>query len=155
MRVKSGRNDDQVGAGFLQCRKDAGLERFAKMVAAVIGRQRGIEDIALAGFAQCACARIKRHLVRRAVDHAVVIIEDVLRAIAVVHVPVNDRHPLGAIGLLRVPCRDGRLVEQAEAHGGVFLGMVAGRPGCDKGVVGFLFEHRIDGSDGAADRNQR
>jgi hypothetical protein len=70
------------------------------------------------------------------------------------HVPVDDRHPFGAIGFLRMPRGDRRLVEQAEPHGGVLLGMVAGRSGCHKGIVGFLAEHCIHRRHCATDRDQ-
>ena len=59
---------------------------------------------------------IERHLVGRAVEHARIVPEDVLGAVAVVDVPVDDRDALGAVRRLRVARRDGGVVEEAEAH---------------------------------------
>ncbi len=42
--------------------------------------------------------------------------EHVAGAVAVVHVPVNDHHPLKAPGIERVARGNGDVVEQAEAH---------------------------------------
>lgn len=45
-----------------------------------------------------------------------------------VHVPVNNCHPLQSIRVLCLPCSDGDVVEVAEAHGPVAFGVVPRRP---------------------------
>ena len=94
-----------------------------------------------------------------AIEHVGIGPEDVLRAVAVMHVEIDDRHPLGVIALARVIGGDGRLVEEAEAHGAVLLGMVAGRAHGAEGILGLGAEHRIDGGGrsphGAQGRLQR
>lgn len=67
--------------------------------------------------------------VDREVEHAAVLVEHLLRAVAVVHVPVDDQH-LADLGqpLPQQPRRDRDGVEEAEAHRLVGLGVVAGRP---------------------------
>ena len=128
MRVEAGRNDDQVRREVAQPRQDRALDRLAEPVAAVARRERRIDDrVARAAFGQRAGAGIKRHLVGRAVHHARVVPEDVLAAVAVVHVEVDDRDVFGAVGGLRVARSDRRVIEQAEAHRGCGLGMMAGR----------------------------
>jgi hypothetical protein len=64
-------------------------------------------------------------LVDACVDHLVRGLEDLLGAVAVVYVPVEDQDALGAGGK-RVSGRDGDVVEQAEAHRPVALGVVPG-----------------------------
>ena len=67
--------------------------------------------------------------------HAFVVPEDVLRAVAVVDVEIDDGDALGAMRGLRVARGDRRVVEEAEAHRGRDFGVVAGRPRRDEGVV--------------------
>ena len=54
--------------------------------------------------------------------------EDVVRAVAVVHVEVEDHHALRVPAIERVAGADRDAVEQAEAHRAVDLGVVPGRP---------------------------
>ena len=67
--------------------------------------------------------------------HASVVPEDVLRAVAVVDVEIDDGDALGAMGGLGVAGGDRRVVEEAEAHRRRRLGVVAGRPRGDESVV--------------------
>ena len=46
------------------------------------------------------------------------VVERGLRAVAVVHVPVDDRHALAAL-FEELRSRDGDVVEQTEAHGSI------------------------------------
>ena len=52
------------------------------------------------------------------------------------HVEVDDRHAFRPVHRLRVPGRDRHVVEEAEAHRGRALGMVAGRAGAHEGIGG-------------------
>ena len=61
-------------------------------------------------------------------EHRVVAAEDRLRAVAVVHVVVDDRDPREPELRLRVARRDRHVVEHAEAHRAVGERVVAGRP---------------------------
>ena len=67
----------------------------------------------------------------RDVEHVGVVPEDVLGAVPVVHVPVDDEDPL-AEGRARRR-GDGHVVDEAEAHGPVGGGVMAGRPDGDEG----------------------
>lgn len=51
MRVKTGGDEDEVRRKIGDCRQNPRFERFAKMVAAGIGRKRRVDDVVLyAGF---------------------------------------------------------------------------------------------------------
>ena len=155
MRVEPGRDDDEVGPEALEPRQDRGLERLAEDVAAVAGPQRRIDDgVAVAALGDGAGAGIERHLVGRAVHHRAVAPEDVLRAVAVMDVPVDDRDALGAMRLLRVPGGDRGIVEEAEPHGAGALGVMAGRAHRREGVPGPPRHHLVDGLHGGADAAQ-
>ena len=69
----------------------------------------------------------QRHLVGRGVEHARIVEEDVLRAIAVMHVEIDDGDALGAELALRLARHDGDGVDEAEPHRPLALGVVAGR----------------------------
>ena len=81
--------------------------------------------------------------------------EDVLRAVAVMHVEIDDGRALEPVALLRVARRDRGVVEQAEAHRPRRLGVVAGRAHGDEGVRRLLVHHLVDREHGAADAAQR
>lgn len=51
---------------------------------------------------------------RRAEQHRRIVPEDVLRAVAVVHVPIDDRHALGPMPALGVAGGDGGVVEETK-----------------------------------------
>ena len=69
----------------------------------------------LALLVRAAAARVERPLVKRDEEDGVVVPEDLLRSVAVVDVPVDDRDALDQLGL-RGPRRDRDVVEEAEAH---------------------------------------
>ena len=70
---------------------------------------------------------IQRRLVDRDEQHARIGVEDLVGPVAVVDVPVEDQHPLGAVRVARPPRGDRDVVEEAEAHRLRGLRVVAGR----------------------------
>ena len=72
----------------------------------------------------------------RAIEEIAVRPENVLGAVAVMDVEIDDRHPLGIMADAGMECGDGGIVEQAETHGAAGFGMVAGRADGAEGVVG-------------------
>ena len=111
--------------------------------------------LCVAGLDDGAGAGKQRHLVGRAIHHRFVGPENLLRAVAVMHVEIDDRGARDAVLLLRVARRDGGVVEQAKAHRPRGLGVMAGRARGDEGVGRLFGQHLVDGEDGAADRAQR
>ena len=106
------------GAEGIERRQDhASCHRLAELRAAVAGAQRRVEDVARPRLLHRAGAGIERHLVGRAIEQIGIGPEDVLRAVAVVHVEVDHRHALGTMGGACVVGGDRGLVEEAEAHG--------------------------------------
>ncbi len=110
-------------------------------------RQRDVDDVADARLARVPGAGIERHLVRRGEQHAGVLVEDVLRAVAVVHVEVDDRHPVEPQRVQRVQRADGDVREQAEPHRPLALGMVAAGAHGAEGGADLARHHRLDGGD--------
>ena len=85
----------------------------------------GAEAAAAAGVVGEAGARVLRPLVRRGVEDVRLLVEDGLGAVAVVHVPVEDGDALA--GGVQHRGGDGDVVDEAEAHGAVARGVMAGR----------------------------
>jgi hypothetical protein len=88
-------------------------------------------------------------------EHRRVRVEDVVRAVAVMDVPVDDHDALHAQRRLRVPSGDGGVVEEAEAHGARDLGVVARRAQAGDARRGGSADERLDERHGAARRSQR
>ena len=74
------------------------------------------------------------------IEHRGVVVEDVLCAVPVVHVPVDDQHTLPVRVVLDPARPDRDVVEQAEAHcpgrGGVMTRWPGGHEGVGRGAVG-------------------
>ena len=73
----------------------------------------GKQVVAGAGFALGPRAGVKRHLVRRTIKYRGIVPENVLRAVAVVHVPIDDGDAVGLVPPLRIAGR----ISQASVNG--------------------------------------
>jgi len=119
VRVVSGRHEHDVGLEPLEEREHDPPERQAVALRPGPGRQRQVRGPAptragadLAGRAR---ARIERPLMERDQEDARIALERVLRPVAVVDVPVDDRDSPGAGGARRAS-RDRDVVQHAEPH---------------------------------------
>ncbi len=83
-------------------------------------------------------------------QHALVAGDDVLGAVAVMDVEVDDRDPLEAAHVERVARRNGDVVEEAEAHRVVARRVVAGRANGAEGVRDGTVDDRVGRRDGGA-----
>ena len=99
-------------------------------------------------------ARIERILVQRHVQHRRIGLEHVLRGVPVVDVVVDDRHAPDA-GRPRVCGGHRHVVEQAEAHGAVALGVMARRPHERQRALILAAQHALDHLDARSRREQR
>jgi hypothetical protein len=81
--------------------------------------------------------------------------EDLVGPVAVVDVPVEDQHALGAVRRRRMARRDRRVAEEAEAHRAVGLGVVARGTQRREAGGGLAGQQRVDERDAAAGRAQR
>ncbi len=91
------------------------------------------------------------------VEDVGVVVEHVLDAVAVVDVPVEDEDlaaEFRVVGLADLG-RDRHVVEEAEAHGCVVLGVVAGRADDGEGVLDGARDDALARLDGAAGRDER
>ena len=84
------------------------------------------------------------------VEDGVVLVEDVLRAVAVVIIEVDDEHAADAVDLLEIARGDGDVVEDAEAHAAVARCMMARRPNGTERILQAAGHHAVDGVQHAA-----
>ncbi len=99
MGVEARRDDDEIGTERLEARQDRDIEGFAKDLAAVAGVQGRIDDlIVLAAFAAGPGAGKERHLMGRTIHRLGVVPENLLGAIAVMDVEIDNSYAFGAMG---------------------------------------------------------
>jgi hypothetical protein len=91
----------------------------------------------------------------RAEHHARVLVERILGAVAVVHVEIQHRDPLQAVGGDRVRGADRDVVEDAEAHGLAARGVVPGRAHRAERAPRRARHHHVRGGDDRTRRAQR
>ena len=101
----------------------------------------------LAGLFPVAASGVVGIGVGRKEENIVPGVEGVLGAVAVMDVPVDDQDPTEPAGADEVLGRDGDVVEQAESHGPVALGVMAGRPDQGEGVADLAVQDIVGGFD--------
>ena len=77
-------------------------------------------------------------------EHIRISIKHVLRTIAMMHIPVSDKHTLHAMVLLSISCRHGDIVEYTEAHPYISTGMMTRRSDRTEGLTPTLPHHKIN-----------
>src|ERR1700722_1080754 len=161
--IEARRDQYEFGFYFFRRGQQLRLERAQNLLASGTRRERAIQRHALAlAFAALAArsgSRIPRRLMRAEEKHRSVGIENILRPVAVMDVPIGDEHAPGAMLLLGVACRDRDGVKDTEAHPAHRRGMMSRRPSNADGVRNPLFDdgvHRVQRSArGAQGRVQR
>ena len=152
MGVEAGGHEHPGGREPLDRRCHHLVDRRERGVTGGAGRKREVDRRPrrrrAAGLGGAAGAGIERRLMRRHVEHARVVPEDVLGAVAVVHVPIEDQHPFAPFGERGAGDRD--VVQQAEALAALPGRVVAGRAHRDEGRVGVAPIERVDRDEPAA-----
>ena len=90
----------------------------------------------------------------RGIEQARILLEDCLRAIAMVDVEVDDSDPVKTMNGAGLMGPDGHIVEDAESHGNACLGVMTGRAHRAEGIGDLTAGHRIHGGRKGACRAQ-
>src|SRR5689334_20214904 len=110
-------------------------------------RQGKVEDMRVDGI--CAAIRVEGMLERGAEENTFFIFKNIFRAIAMVHVKIDDRH---AIQMMHREClhhTDGHIVEKTKSHGTSTFRMMPRWSHITKGLSDCTFHdqiHTISGS---------
>jgi len=135
--IEAGRDQQEIRLEGLDGGEDALDIGGTHGAGAAAGGQGGVDDIADADEIRIAGARIERHLVARGIEHRAVVLENVLGAIAVMDVEIDDGDAACAKLALCFTGDDRDRVDEAEAHRPAALGMVAGRADGAEGISRF------------------
>ncbi len=73
-----------------------------------------------------------------------VLIENILRAVAVMDIPIDDEHAFGRMFVARISSGDGHVIEQTKAHAYCSAGVVAWRANDAEGILHFARKDGID-----------
>lgn len=146
-RIKAGGDEYEIGPELVHGRDQFLAERPQHLCMTGPGGQGPIQSCAAAaagpGFVRSPGAWIPGPLVYREEEHAAVGVEGVLRAVAVMDVPVDDRHLLHTMRFLRVARCDGHAVVDAKAHPSRGGGVVARRANSRERVPDFAAKDRV------------
>ena len=119
MRVEARAEQHQLRTAAFRGVGQHRLESREILTASGAELQRQVEDRAetfpFAGFFRIAGAGIKRGTMCREEMNLAVLVEDVLRAVAVMDVPIDDQDTPQSVRL-SLPSRDRDVVEQAKTH---------------------------------------
>src|SRR5215831_3401030 len=120
------------------------------MVVVVVpsGFHRYINGVSLAcslpPFGGPAGTGVVRKLVGAEKEDGRIVLETVLCGVAVMHIPVDDRHALQTVLFLNIASCNRYVIKKAEPHRPVCLGMVTGRPYRTKHMIDLLVQNGID-----------
>ena len=158
--VEAVRDDDEVGPEALERRDHDAFEGGDVGTTAAAARERDVDVGAGPGALAVVLdgTREEREaavLVERDREHAGIVVERALGAVAVVDVPVHDRHAREPARLAEVVRGDRDVAEEAEAHALARERVMAGRAHERVDVVGVAVEHGVAGRHDAARREQR
>src|SRR5215210_154012 len=132
MGVETGGDQDHLGPELAQHgQEDPGESRRIEVFPRARMQRhvrRETQPLSFPHLAGLAGPRVEGTLMRREVEHPTVAVEDVLGAVAVVHVPVQDSDPVEP-SREAVPGGDACVVREAETHPVVPPRVVAGRTG--------------------------
>ena len=133
MRIKAGADKNHLRRKTLQPRQPGPLNELTHRSATGVGRHWQVEQV---GRTRAAAALgVERVLEKTHHQNSLVARHNVFGAIAVVHIKIDNRHPLQAMALQRILGRNRHIVEKAKTHRPVMAGMVAGRTHGTKRVV--------------------
>jgi hypothetical protein len=131
VRIESRGNEQDV---WLELSQDRQHDLFEHNPVVLVGRAHFERKVdrpacarAISNLIGRSGSRIVGKLMRGDVQHVRIVLEDVLRAVPMVHVVIDDRDVAGP-ERFRVSGGDGDVVEETETHRPVVLGMVSGRP---------------------------
>src|SRR5687768_12971847 len=149
MGIKPGRNEEKVGFDLRRHIADRGFKNtilFGGRRKSFQWRvERGPQAPSLPRLTSRASTGIPRVLMHGEKVNARVRIEDSLRTIPVMNIPVDDRDTLDLfVFVLSVTGRHGDVVEQAESHRVLGRRVMSRRTSRDKRVVRLTLHHRVD-----------
>ncbi len=148
VRIESSGDDHQLRLELLGRRHQHLLKDGAILVVALSRFHRHIDreafPCATAPLRLAARAWIMWILMRAEKEDGGIVFETMLRAIAVMHVPIDNQHTGEAMLLLGIACGNRDIIQQTKPHRAIGFGMMSRRPHCAENMINLLRHHRID-----------
>ena len=152
--IEAGGEDDEVGAEGVHGGDEFLAEGIKDGATAGAGGEGAIEGGGLAGggagFGGGAGAWVPGGLMDGEEEDVGVFVEDILGAVAVVDIPIDDEDAIDAPGFAGVPSGDGGVIVDAEAHATGGGGVVSRGADGGEGVADAALDDGIDGGEGGA-----
>src|SRR4030095_4082376 len=132
MRIKPGRDNDDIGIKLPTHLLQGGF-KSALLIRSRSGRAQGqIQGVAKPAASPLLAARssawIPRILVRRKKENRRIVVKDSLRPVAVMHIPIDNRHALDfRVVPLGVTRRHSYVIEKTKTHRSLSRRMMARR----------------------------
>src|ERR1035437_1289203 len=146
--IESRRDEHEIRLEGRGCWLQSFLKCLPVIGVATTGRERHIDlrSKALAHplVLRAASSGIERRLMDREVKDRRVLVENRLRSVAMVHVPIHDQHPGQLVLLLDVLRGDGYVVKQTKPHCLVLRRVMARRANRPEGVLYLSLHHSVD-----------
>jgi hypothetical protein len=159
MGVETRREEDKLGLKVSQSRGQGFLKVVEEIAVGTAGGDGNIQRQTLSraesAFTGGTGAGIMRILVDAKKEHRFVGLKGVLGTIAVVDVPIDDRHALNPAFGAQIMRGDRHIIKKTKAHYLVEFGVVARRPNTAEGVVGAPGEDGVDGCNWGSRCQQR
>jgi len=147
-RVEACRNQHQIRLEMVGSPPQAVLENAQYFAVPRARRKWAVHSaaltLALAALVRVTGARIPGRLVRAEEEYRAVVVESILRSVAVMDVPIRNQHALDSVLELGVARTDRDIVKDAEAHALVRTSMMPGRTHRTKSVRGCLLKNQVD-----------
>ena len=149
MSIKAGRHQNKFRLKSLDSR-DEQLAKRSSIISVSCPRfkryiQRCSQARPRAFFIGPTCAWVTGigRLMEGGIEHTRIRLEGVLRAVAVVNIPVDDEDSFQVVNLLKMAGSNGHIIKQTKAQGGVSLGMMARRSHQAKGISNRTFHDSL------------
>ncbi len=156
MGIESGGDDHKVRIELLHRREEMLVEGIKFLLVTGSCRQGNVQVGSLSRsntlfLVAATKPGIVWELVCAEVKNGWVSFEDVLGAVAMMNVPIDDYHSCQSVFFLDIPSRDRGIIEQAEAHCPIEFCVMTGRANRAKGSVHIAFHYRIHCTKGSPD----
>src|SRR5262245_49570032 len=146
--VEAGADKDEVGFEASDRWHELSFEGLKELRVACSWRHGHIQDLARSrsrpGFLHRAGSRVGAVIMRTEIKDGTIVVEDILRAIAVVIIPINNQNSTDSMLLLKIARSDGDIVEDAKPHAAIRCCVMPRRTYRGERIANFAGHDRIN-----------
>ena len=143
MGIKTGRYQHQIRFKGNQSRQPVAAHQFAKYTAGGAGGQVQTDPVLITARHHFRLIRKQRILAHAQQQHPRVVFKNFFDAVTTMHIKINQRNPLQAIGGHGMHCAHRQMVNQAKTARLVAFGMMTGRSHRTKRIPSTAVHHFV------------